>query len=363
MRAIPHSTDAEPPAAALLIGSGTRGAPRAQIAARDKAKPVSRHLQLALVRRAALLLALCAAAALSTFAPYLPAALVPEPLGWLLGLAAHWQWAYLALAVPAAAPVLGLRRGRRAWVLLPLGLVGAAWLHHAPAAPEARAPDASALSLRVASANLNLQQRDHAALAAWLLGADAPDLIALQEFTGSAQALVNQPALRAAYPHRVLAPSEDPFGLALLSKHPIGAAEPVQAINPLATLKLRLRLELRGHPLAVTVVHPMPPLNAAYARERDASLRLEAERLSQAGMPGILLGDLNATPWSTGLRASAPLLRASSLRPTWPNAWGWLSVLPLDHVLVTPELRVDHSSLGPDLGSDHRPVLVQLVLP
>ncbi|WP_353852098.1 endonuclease/exonuclease/phosphatase family protein [Piscinibacter sp.] len=65
---------------------------------------------------------------------------------------------------------------------------------------------------------------------------------------------------------------------------------------------------------------------------------------------------------STGLRATAPLQRANGLQPTWPNAWGWLSILPLDHVLVTPSIKLEDSSLGPDLGSDHRPVRVRLSL-
>jgi hypothetical protein len=42
----------------------------------------------------------------------------------------------------------------------------------------------------VASANLNYERTDHAALAAWLLSGDGPDVIALQEFTESAMVTV-----------------------------------------------------------------------------------------------------------------------------------------------------------------------------
>lgn len=221
---------------------------------------------------------------------------------------------------------------------------------------------ASPARLIVASANLNIERTDHAALAAWLLSGNGPDVIALQEFSESAMASVTASELLAAYPHRVFAPSDDPFGLGVLSKYPIASVENVPPANLLATLKLRLVLEVRGHRVALTAVHPMPPISADYARERDASLRLEAWRLTRAGIPGVLLGDMNDTPWSTGLRATAPLQRASGLTPTWPNAWGWLSLLPLDHVLVTPGVRVEEASLGPDLGSDHRPVQVRLAL-
>jgi endonuclease/exonuclease/phosphatase (EEP) superfamily protein YafD len=241
-------------------------------------------------------------------------------------------------------------------------MVVAAWLHQSPSAKAFTTSDDSSAMFTVASANLNFERTDHAALAAWLLSDDGPDVIALQEFTESAMAAVIRSDVLAVYPHRVLAPSVDQFGLGVLSKYPVASVEKLAPVDSLATLKMRLVLDVRGHTVALTAVHPMPPISPVYASERDASLRLEAERLSKAGIPGILLGDMNDTPWSTGLRGTAPLRRASGLEPTWPNAWGLLSILPLDHVLVTPGVRVEEASLGPDLGSDHRPVRVRLAL-
>ncbi|MBK9362865.1 MAG: endonuclease/exonuclease/phosphatase family protein [Rubrivivax sp.] len=245
---------------------------------------------------------------------------------------------------------------------MPLGMVVAAWLHQSPSAKPLKTSEASPAILTVASANLNFEREDHAELAAWLLSGDGPDVIALQEFTESAMATVTGPEVLAVYPHRVLAPSEDQFGLGVLSRYPIESFEKVSPVDTLATLTLRLVMDVRGNKVALTAVHPMPPISTAYASERDATLRLEAGRLTKAGIPGVLLGDMNDTPWSTGLRATAPLRRASGLEPTWPNAWGWLSILPLDHVLVTPGVRVEGASLGPNLGSDHRPVRVRLAL-
>jgi endonuclease/exonuclease/phosphatase (EEP) superfamily protein YafD len=212
----------------------------------------------------------------------------------------------------------------------------------------------------VATANLNFARTDQTALKAWLTSNSAPDVIALEEFTSTAKAAVEQSDVVAAYPHRVLEASEDQFGLAVLSKHPVESVERVRPKDSLATLKLRTVINVRGRNVAFTAAHPMPPISADYARERDASLKLEAERLTASGMPGILAGDMNDTPWSTGLRAAAPMVRATGLTPTWPNAWGWLSTLPLDHVLVTPGIGAAQFTLGPNLGSDHRPVTVRL---
>jgi endonuclease/exonuclease/phosphatase (EEP) superfamily protein YafD len=250
--------------------------------------------------------------------------------------------------------------------VVPAVVLVAAWLHHSPGAdgpwPADRTGQTPARRVQLASANLNLQTTDHRALRAWLLSDGAPDVMALQEFTPSALAMVNAADVQAAYPHRLLEPRVDPFGLAVLSKHRLQSAQPVQPSDPRATLVLRLVLDVQGQHLAVSAVHPMPPLDAAYAQARDASLRAEARHLQATGLPGVLVGDLNDTPWSTGLRAALPLRRATGLAPTWPQAWGWLSLLPLDHVLVTPQLQVLNHGLGPDIGSDHRPVWVQLAL-
>lgn len=316
----------------------------------------------AIARRAAIVTWLCGLGAMSTFMPYLPATMVPDSLRWLAGLASHWQWLYASLALTGALLTAGLRPARPWHVLAPLVMVTAAWLHQLPQAEAHTAPSQPSATLTVASANLNFERTDHAALAAWLLSSEAPDTIALQELTQSAMAMLNRPEVLAAYPHRVLEPGDDQFGLGVLSKYPIASVEKVQPVDSLATLKLRLVLDLRGHRLALTAVHPMPPLSAAYAQERDASLGQEARLLADSGMPGILLGDMNDSPWSTGLRATAPLRRASGLAPTWPNLGGWFSTLPLDHVLVTPGVRVDGAGLGVDLGSDHRPVRVRLAL-
>ncbi|QEA12858.1 endonuclease/exonuclease/phosphatase family protein [Comamonas flocculans] len=317
----------------------------------------------AIARRAVVVTWLCGLGAMSAFLPSLPEAAMPDSLRWLAGLVSHWQWLYAGLALAGALLAVSLRSRRPSLALLPpLAMVAAAWLHASPGASVRTASGKAAATLTVASANLNFERSEHAALAAWLLSADAPDVIALQEFTPSAMALVTRPELLAAYPYRALEPSEDQFGLGVLSKHPIASTQRVLPADTLATLKLRLVLDVNGHGLALTAVHPMPPISSAYARERDASLRQEAGLLTGGGMPGILLGDMNDSPWSTGLRGAAPLLRASGLAPTWPNLGGWLSILPLDHVLVTPGLRVEDAALGADLGSDHRPVRVRPAL-
>jgi endonuclease/exonuclease/phosphatase (EEP) superfamily protein YafD len=75
------------------------------------------------------------------------------------------------------------------------------------------------------------------------------------------------------------------------------------------------------------------------------------------------------TPWSpwfvrlvreAGLRDSGA---GRGVRPTWAPAPvpTWLG-LPVDHMLGTPGFRVLTRELGPRMGSDHRPMVTELVL-
>jgi endonuclease/exonuclease/phosphatase (EEP) superfamily protein YafD len=77
----------------------------------------------------------------------------------------------------------------------------------------------------------------------------------------------------------------------------------------------------------------------------------------------ILAGDLNVTSWSPFFK---DWLRESGLhdsrlgfgvQATWPTT-SPLFLIPLDHVLVSPDIQVMQRQVGADVGSDHRPVLI-----
>ena len=81
----------------------------------------------------------------------------------------------------------------------------------------------------------------------------------------------------------------------------------------------------------------------------------------------IVVGDLNTSPWSPHFR---DLLTATGLRnaaaghgwiPTWPT-WFWPALIPIDHVLVRGPLGVEDLERGPDVGSDHYPLIAGLRL-
>ncbi|MBP3981488.1 endonuclease/exonuclease/phosphatase family protein [Acidovorax sp. JG5] len=279
---------------------------------------------------------------------------------WALELISHWHWIYLVVGITCFTVLVIAKRAW--WPLIPSLVLGASFFVQSATLDRSTEPMGSKPVLQVGTANLNFDTTDFSALVGWLVSGEAPDVVFLQEFTGQAQQTLQSPELAQRYPHRVEAPQPDQFGLAILSRYPLSEVQKVEPADMQATLRLRATVIWAGGPVSLSAIHPMPPLNAVYAQLRDQALVEEAHRLSQSGGLALMAGDFNTTPWAKGLFAiDSQLKRANALAGSWPNAFGWLSVLPLDHVLASSGWQLVDSGHGPDLGSDHRPVVVQLV--
>jgi endonuclease/exonuclease/phosphatase (EEP) superfamily protein YafD len=85
--------------------------------------------------------------------------------------------------------------------------------------------------------------------------------------------------------------------------------------------------------------------------------------------PKICVGDLNITPWSPYYRDFvertnlADVGKGFGILPSWPTflLFKWL-MLPLDHCLVSDDIRVADVKTGESNGSDHLPLIVELEL-
>ena len=108
----------------------------------------------------------------------------------------------------------------------------------------------------------------------------------------------------------------------------------------------------------------MPPTSAAFHAERNGKLADRNSKALYREIPPIIAGDLNATPWSMAFNdlTDRGTRRSTTLRPTWPTALGGWVGIPIDHVLVSHRWRRVDSWRGPNLASDHAPVLVRLAL-
>jgi len=280
---------------------------------------------------------------------------------WLLDLTSHFRWYWLL----AAAGCLGVAAWRRRlaagalaaaaiafnlWPLLPY------WL------PDRHGSGGGA-PLELVSLNVLADNTDTGRTIAYLRGRGADVVVLLEVNEAWAAALVDLAEL---YPHRVVEPRRDKFGVAVLSRWPLGERRVITpADGPPAIVAV---VEPEGSACLLVAAHPPAPISAGWSAWRDAQLDAFGSLVAAAGRPAILAGDLNTTPWSAGFRrlVTAGGLRDSArgrgLQPTW-NARRVAPRIPIDHVLVSDDIRVVDRRVGPDVGSDHLPVEARLVLP
>lgn len=303
----------------------------------------------------------------NSFAVYL---LVPLPLalGVALWVGQMGTWLACGLAILVAAYVLG----PNVW---PLGL------RHRGRGAQA---SPSAPPLRVLTWNVLNKNTKHHATAAALQQADA-DIVCLQELTCAAAddlcALLGKH-----YPYRLLAAQPDDSGMGIFSRYPL---QPVPHdmqgvwIGPPQVARLRYA----GRDLTLINAHPIstPPTNLLHMhvtmKQRAAEVRTLMAFVSAQPTPIIMVGDFNAAAHSYAY----DLVRAK-LRDAWVEAgvglghtfpgkhpidngepdaterWipKWLT--RIDFVFHSAHLRTHAARLAPwDDGSDHRPVLAELV--
>lgn len=120
--------------------------------------------------------------------------------------------------------------------------------------------------------------------------------------------------------------------------------------------------------LSVLGTHPLAPSDAERADLRDAQLDFAGKWASDQTGAYLVVGDFNATPWSYPFRRlmTTPGLHNSQngfgLQPSFPTSSNLLLRVPIDHLVYSSSLEVVDRDLGPSLGSDHFPLVVDLQL-
>jgi len=211
--------------------------------------------------------------------------------------------------------------------------------------------------------NVNTESGDPAKVGQAIRQLD-PDFVALEEVNDQWLSALSVPL--GAYPYSKAMPRADNFGIALYSKHPFARSE-IRQVGEVEIPSVIAELELPDGRLTVIATHPLPSCGAEYSRLRNDQLARLPGIVKQATSPVLLLGDLNATPWCSHFKR---LLRESGLRDssqgrgvlaTWPTQLPILQI-PIDHCLHTAGIHVTRRAIGPAVGSDHYPLVVDFVL-
>jgi endonuclease/exonuclease/phosphatase (EEP) superfamily protein YafD len=136
---------------------------------------------------------------------------------------------------------------------------------------------------------------------------------------------------------------------------------------------MRLVIETPAGPVVVYAVHPDTPRSVEQWHERNAYFeRLAAAIRSEApDMPVVVAGDWNLPAHSAFFREFFAATHYRFARSGfWPPVTRFATRLApigyfgstIDHVAVSPQLRVTGWKRGTDIGSNHLPVIVDLAL-
>ena len=174
-------------------------------------------------------------------------------------------------------------------------------------------------------------------------------------------------SLESSYPHRVLYPLDNTYGMLFYSRLPIKNEE-VRFLIEDDIPSMYAQLELSsGQLVHFYGVHPMPPSPTEHYRstERDAELLLVAKDAKKKQGPVLVAGDLNDVAWSHTTRL---FLRMSGLLDprvgrglfNTYNADHFFMRWPLDHIFVSEHFEIQEINRLPYVGSDHFPILTSL---
>ncbi len=121
--------------------------------------------------------------------------------------------------------------------------------------------------------------------------------------------------------------------------------------------------------VAILGIHPLSATTAERSALRNGQLAFAAEWSNRQQGPHVVVGDFNATPWSypfRRLQAQTDLRNSQhgfGIEATFPADLFFGLRVPIDHLLHSPHVVVADRRLGPTLGSDHFPLVVELWLP
>lgn len=169
----------------------------------------------------------------------------------------------------------------------------------------------------------------------------------------------------ASMPHALQRITGSYYGIHLFSRLPLVNSE-IRHLAGQDTPAVVTGVTLRtGEVVDFVGVHPKPPQPWQSARGRDAQLYAAAAVLRARVEPGVLAGDLNATPWEIAVERMARLSglidprRGYGYVATW-NANYWWIRWPLDHVFHEGGFATVDIKRLDAFGSDHFPYLVRL---
>jgi len=283
---------------------------------------------------------------------------------WLLDLTTHFRFSWFLLSLVGLGVAAAFRRPLPGMLFAAALLVNGRdllpyWLPTPATTAAAGRHPVRLLSMNVHRTNRRTEAAiDHAR-------GRRPDVLAVLEVDDHWAAALE--GLADVFPHRMMVPRPDNFGIAVLSRWPLVDARVAEfTATGFPSIVATVRHEDGDFRFIAT--HPYPPFDASATIQLVEHLDGVAAEAAASPLPCVVAGDLNAAPWS---RAFRRLITATGLRDTalghgvrgTYHAGLPAPRIPIDHILVPAGSVVTRRDVGPGVGSDHFPVEADVILP
>lgn len=174
-------------------------------------------------------------------------------------------------------------------------------------------------------------------------------------------------SLEKAYPHTVLQPQDNTYGLALYSRLPMQDKK-ISFLVKDNVPSFQVKFQLPNDTIIQYIgLHPKPPAPWTKAKYKDLELIVAAEISNYTRYPTIVSGDLNDVGWSRATRQFKSI--SGMLDPrigrglfNTYNALIPLFRVPIDHFFISKHFKLVKMVRLEKFGSDHFPVLIEVSL-
>ena len=281
---------------------------------------------------------------------------------WWLDVLANFRAQYVVILA-----VLGLVVAASRWRRTGLAILGIALVNLLFVAPlfvgSPGEPVAGAPGIRVMSFNLLSTNESYSDVIEYIEATD-PDLVLLHESSRPWEVAMESSGLD----YEIIRGRSENliFGTLVLAPDEVEAVSYGFAEGDGRAISLVFQPEGWPVPVQILSSHPLAPTSGERAALRDAQLSFAAGWAADREGAYVVVGDLNASPWSSPFRGlvSEGGLRNSQIGFGVQPSFSAKTILPfrvpIDHLLHSADLRIRDRRLGPALGSDHFPLVVDL---
>lgn len=278
-------------------------------------------------------------------------------LWWIFDIFSHFRVQYFSIGFGLALIFILTGKTTLGWIagimtLLNLGLI-------LPLYFVKKKVKISSASYTLLLANVNTANSHHEKVKG-LIKNVSPDLIVLVEVDDGW--LDDLGLKELGYRFSISDPRGDNYGIAMYSKVALISRE-VRKFGQLGMPSLVASLYLGGELINLIGSHPPPPKSGQLSMYRDQQIAEIMDFTREIEGEVIFCGDINMTSWSPifpQLLDKGNMIDTRvgfGVQPTWPT-WMPLFYIPLDHIWVSGNIEVHNRKVGPRVGSDHLPVIL-----